>query len=134
MRRALALSCLPLCGLVLSACATTTSTGSFKGTQHAVAQTIANLQADVTAGEQAKICAQDLAAKVVGELGGKRGCEAAIKEQLAEVDGTEANVESVQVNGTSATARVKSTVSGKKSITTVVLLEEGGKWKISALR
>jgi copper chaperone CopZ len=134
MRRALALSCMPLCALAVSACASTTSTGSFKGAEHAVAQTIGNLQSDATGGEQKKICTQDLAAKVVASLGGAKGCEAAIKEQLAEIDGTEAVVEAVQVSGTTATATVKSTVAGKKTLSTVVLVEEGGKWKISALK
>jgi hypothetical protein len=134
MRRALALSCLPLCALAVSACATTTSTANFKGTEHAVAQTIANLQSDVTAGEQKKVCGQDLAAKVVTSLGGTKGCEAAIKEQQAEIDSTEADVETVQVSGTTASAKVKSTFAGKKRLSTVVLVEEGGKWKISALQ
>ncbi len=133
MRRALALSCLPLCALAVSACATATTTGNFKGAEHSVAQTVANLQGDVTAGEQKKICSRDLAAKVVASLGGTKGCEAAIKEQVAEIDNTEADVESVQVSGTNATAKVKSTVAGKKTLSTVALVEENGTWKISAL-
>lgn len=134
MRRALALSCLPLCALAISACATKTSTGNFKGAEHSVAQTIANLQSAVTAGEQKKICAEDLAASVVTSLGGAKGCEKAIKEQLAEIDGTEAEVEAVRVSGTTATAKVKSTYSGKKKLSEVTLLEEGGKWKVSGVK
>ena len=65
MRRPLALICLPLLALALAACGTTTSTASFKGAEHEVAQTIANLQSDITASEQKKICANDLAAAVV---------------------------------------------------------------------
>ena len=134
MRRALALICTPLCALAVSACATTTATGNFKGTEHDVAQTVANLQSDVTAADEKKICSQDLAAKVVTSLGGTKACETAIKEQLAEIDGSEANVESIQVSGTTATAKVKSTFAGKKTLSTVALVEEGGKWKISALQ
>jgi len=134
VRRALALSCLPLCALAVSACASTSSTGNFKGTEHSVAQTIGNLQTEATAGEQKKICAELLAAEIVAKLGGTSGCEAAIKSQLAEVDGTEASVEAVHVTGKTATATVKSTVSGKKQPTTVDLVEEGGKWKIAGLR
>jgi hypothetical protein len=134
MRR-LALICLPVCALAISACATTTSTSKFHGTEHSVAQTIANLQSDVTAGEQKKICANDLASSVVGKLGGPKGCEAAIKRQLAEADSTEVKVESVQVKGTTATAKVASTVKGKKNQPgTVMLVQEGSKWKISSLQ
>jgi len=125
---------MPLCALAVSACATATTTASFKGTEHAVAQTVVNLQSDATASEQKKVCSQDLAAAVVAGLGGIKGCEAAIKEQLAEIDAPEASVESVQVNGTTAIAKVKSTFAGKKTLSSVALVEEGGKWKISALR
>ncbi len=135
MRRALALCCLPICALAVSACSTTSTTGNFKGTQHAVAQTVGNLQSDVTAGEEKKICANDLAASVVSSLGGVKGCEAAIKSQLSEVDSTEASVEAVQVSGKTATASVKNTIAGKKNqLTKVALVEEGGKWKISGVQ
>ncbi len=132
MRRLLSIASVPLCAVAVSACATTTSTSSFKGAQHAVAQRVADLQSDETAGEQKKICANDLAAPVVNRLGGQKGCEAAVEDQV--VDNTEAVVESVQVNGTSATAKVKSTFGGKKRIATVAFQKEGSLWKISALQ
>ena len=132
MRRLLAIASVPVCALGVSACATTTSTSSFKGTDHAIAQRVADLQADETAGEEKKICANDLAAGVVKRLGGQKGCEAGVKDQV--VDNTEAVVESVQVSGTSATAKVKGTVAGKKRITTVAFQKEGSQWKISSLQ
>lgn len=132
MRRLLATASVPLCALAVSACATTTSTSSFKGEQHAIAQRVADLQSDETAGEEKKICANDLAGPVVKRLGGQKGCEAAVKDQV--VDNTEAVVESVQVSGTSATAKVKSTFAGKKRIATVAFQKEGSQWKISALQ
>jgi hypothetical protein len=135
MRRPLALCCLPLSTLALAACGTSVSTAGFKGTQHEVAQTVSNLQADATAGEQGKVCANDLAAALVTRLGGKKGCEAAIKSQLAQVDSLEAGVESVAVaaGGKTATAQVKSIREGKSRPSTVALVAEGGKWKISGL-
>jgi copper chaperone CopZ len=134
VRRLLALICLPLCPLVLAACGTTTSTASFKGTEHEVAQTIANLQADITAGEQKKVCANDLAGAVVTRLGGTKGCESTIKNQIGEIDNTELQVESVKVSGERATAGVKSVYQGKKRLKTVALVKEGGKWKIASLQ
>lgn len=136
MRRLLALLCLPLSALALAACgATTVSTSGFKGQQHEVAQTISNLQADATAGEQSKICANDLAAALVRKLGGAKRCETAIKHQLAEVDSLEASVQSVTVAaaGRGATAQVKSIHEGKSRTSAVSLVEEGGKWKISGV-
>lgn len=133
MRRPLAVMSVLACSLPLAACASTTSTAGFKGAEHEVAQTIVNLQSDVTASEQKKVCANDLAAVVVSRLGGTKGCEATVKERLTEVDNTELTVESVKVSGTTATASVKSVYSGKKKLSTVSLVKEGGKWRISAL-
>ncbi len=135
MRRLPVLLCLPPLALVLSACGTTVSTAGFKGEQHEVAQTVSNLQADATAGEQKKICGDDLAAAVVSRLGGSKGCEEAIKKQLAEIDSLEASVQSVKLaaGNTSATAAVTSIYEGKKRPSTVSLVKEGGKWKISGL-
>lgn len=135
MRRLLALLCVPVPALALVACASQVSTSSFKGEQHAAAQTVANLQADATAGEEKKICTEDLSASVVTRLGGTKGCEAAIKKQLAEVDSLELSVSGVTVepSGKTATAQVKSIREGKKHAGTVTLVKEGDRWKISAL-
>jgi uncharacterized protein YceK len=121
--------------LGLSACGSTVSTTKFKGEQHAVAQAISNLQSDVKAGDQKKVCANDLAASVVARLNATPGgCQQALKGQLSEVDNTDATVESVQITGTgskrAATARVKSIYNGKSRIKTVSLVNEAGKWKI----
>jgi copper chaperone CopZ len=64
------------------------------------------------------------------------GCEQAIKEQLTEIDAVELSVVSVALGGTptarTATARVKSIYSGKKKTSTMSLVKESGKWKISS--
>lgn len=134
MRRPLVLAAVSLCALGATACGTsTTSTSGFKGAEHEVAQTIANLQSDVTSSERGKICERDLAAPVVSRLGGKKACEAAIKNRLIEIDNTELTVESVKVQGTSATAQVKSVYGGKKQVRTVTLAKEGSRWKITSI-
>ncbi len=134
MPRPLALLCLLPSAVVLAACSGTVSVAAFKGEQHEAAQTIANLQSDATAAEEKKICANDLAGAVVTRLGGAKGCEAAIKNQLAEVDSLEVSVQSVHVGVTTATAQVKSIHEGRKVASTVSLVKEGGKWKISGLQ
>jgi copper chaperone CopZ len=135
VRRIIIPVCLALSAVLLAACGSTVSTAGFKGEQHEVAQTISNLQADATAGEQKKICASDLAASVVSKLGGTKGCEEAIKKQLAEVDSLEVKVQSVKLSSenTSATAAVRSVYEGKTRPSTISLVREGGKWKVSAL-
>ncbi|HXN36466.1 MAG TPA: hypothetical protein VN892_00345 [Solirubrobacteraceae bacterium] len=153
MRRAIVLLCWSLVGVGLTACGAAVSTSAFKGEQHEVAQTVANLQTDATGGEEKKICTNDLASAVVARLGGASRCEAAIKSQLNQVDNLEVSVQSVTLGAAkpggagkrgaagkpgapglaTASARVKSIHSGKHAESTVSLVKEGGKWKISAL-
>jgi hypothetical protein len=136
-KRALALFCAPALALGLSACAATVSTSGLKGEAKAAAETIKDLQSNVTAGDQKKICEGDLASAVVKRLASsKGGCQEAVKKQLAEIDSVELTVEAVQISGTTATARVKSIYSGKKRISSMSLVKEGAgsksKWKISS--
>ncbi len=133
-KRALALPCAALLALGLSACAKSVSTSGLKGEAKTAAETIKNLQTDVTAGDQKKICQKDLAKALVAKLdAGSGGCEEAIKGQLTQVDSFEVTVEAMQVSGATATAHVKSIYSGKGRKGTLSLVKEGGKWKISSL-
>jgi hypothetical protein len=119
------------CVLALTACGEAVSTGSFKGERRDVAQSISDFQKDATAGDQGKLCQNDLAAAVTARLKNAGGCTAALKSQLREVDALNLAVESISVNGASAQARVKSTWSGKSHISTLLLVKEGARWKIS---
>lgn len=121
--------------LALAACGTTVSTSGFTGQKRQVAQTIANLQSHATASEEKKICEQDLAGALVKRLGGAKRCEAAIKEQLAQVDNLEVAVLSVTLGaaGKTASARVKSIHEGKARPASLSLVKEGGKWRIAGL-
>jgi hypothetical protein len=136
MHRAPALLGLPLAALLLAACGNTTATASFKGEQHAVAQAISNLQAHATAGEQSKICTNDLSATIVTSLGGTKHCETAIKDQLAEINNLEVNIQTIHLapHDTSATASTTSTYEGKIHPTTLTLTKEHGTWRITGVQ
>jgi Domain of unknown function (DUF4878) len=135
LTRRLTSLCLVLCAPLLAACGTagSTSTTGFTGVKREVAQGVAALESDSASAEQKKICAEDLAAHVVKSLGGAKGCEAAIKRQLNQVDELEVSVESVKVagTGTSATATVKSIHEGKSKLSTLSLVKEGHTWKVA---
>lgn len=129
-------SCAVLLVIGLSACATTVSTSGYKGEAKDVAQTVKNLQSDVTAGEEKKVCQNDLASSVVKSLSTtKGGCQQVIKNQLAEIASFEVSIRSIQVTSPakSAMARVTSKYSGKNRISTISLVKEAGKWKIAKL-
>jgi hypothetical protein len=122
--------------LGLAACGETASTSGFKGESHNVATSVADFQKDASAGDQKKLCENDLAAEVTTHLRGGGGCQAVLKEQLHEVDALNLTIESINVSGAStrALARVKSTYSGKSRITTLTLVKEGSRWKISGVQ
>jgi hypothetical protein len=124
-----------LLAVALAGCGSTVSTSGFKGEEHAVAQAVADLQSNATAGDQGKVCHKNLAASVVTRLGGVQACEAALKGQLSEIDSLEASVKSVQVapSGKSATATIESVYEGKKRKRTVTLVKEGGSWKVESV-
>jgi hypothetical protein len=135
-KRALVLPCAILVALGLSACAKTVSTSGLSGEAKDAAETIKDLQSDVTAGDQKKVCNNDLAKALVTKLSSASGgCQQALKEQLAEIDSLELNIDTVQVTSPAhaATATVTSVYAGKKRKSTLSLVKEGNKWKISAL-
>jgi hypothetical protein len=116
------------------ACGSTVSTSGYKGESHNVAQTISNFQSDATTGDQQKLCQNDLALAVQTRLkAAGSGCQQALKDQLPQIDNFNVTVESIAVSGDTATAKVKSTYSGKSRISTIQLVKEGKDWKISSL-
>jgi hypothetical protein len=131
--------------LCAGGCASSVSTSSFRGEEREVAQTIANLQSDVSAADEKKVCENDLAASVVARLkSSPGGCTQTIKGQIQEIDNLESAVEHVSLgpvaSGThahaitrTATATVQSIYEGKNRPATVSLVKEDGKWKIAAV-
>lgn len=120
-----------LCASALGACGETVSTGSFKGESRHVAETVSDFQKDATASDEQKLCANDLAKTLTKRLGAAGGCQAVVKEQLGQVDALNLTVDSIAVNGATAQARVKSTWEGKSRVSTLSLVKEGNRWKIS---
>lgn len=135
MRRAcISLLAAALLALGLAACGGAVSTSGFKGEAHAVAQRISDLQSDVTAANEQKICAEDFSSAARGRLSTGGGtCKQALKRQLGSIDGYELTVKQIAVRGATATATVQSTWSGKLRLATLELVREGRRWRISGL-
>lgn len=118
----------------ISACGQTASTGSYKGESKHVATTISNLQSDATSANASKVCSRDLSARVLKRLeAGGESCKKALEDQLREVDTYSLTVESISVQGDAATAKVKSTWSGKEKVHQLSFVKEGGSWKVDSL-
>lgn len=115
-------------------CGTATSTSKFHGESHAVAQRISEFQSHASGSSHSEICKSDLSAALRARLTTPhRSCTKAIEEQLRQVDTFEVEIQSISLAGTRASARVKSTWSGKQSATTLSLVKEAGSWRIAAL-
>jgi Domain of unknown function (DUF4878) len=123
-----------LLALAVAGCGGAVSTGNLKGESKAVAERIATFQSDVTGGEAKKLCQNDFARAVQTRLqAAGADCTQALKKQLGAIDDFELTVESVAVDGDTATAKVKSMWSGKLRATTMRLVKEGKTWKIAGL-
>lgn len=130
---------LPACALAIalgvSACGgTESSTGNYKGEQAKVAEAISSLQSNATVLNAKKVCSEDLAASVGKHLEAQGStCVKALESQLRQIDTYAMTVESIDVKGSEATAKVKSTWSGKQLENTLSLVKEGGRWKLQSL-
>lgn len=136
--RVLAVLCLTLPALGAAACGRTVSS-SFKGEAHEVAQAVSNFQSDARNSEEQKICTSDITSVLATRLDSSSGgCKQAIKRQLTDVDSYDVTIHSIQVNGArarpTASAAVTSTYSGKTRSSTLLLIKEAGKWKISGVQ
>jgi hypothetical protein len=120
--------------LPLAACgaAAPSSKSKFTGEQQKVAQVVDDLAAAGRNGDAAKICADILAKELVAELKSAGGdCVTEMKSAIDDASDYDLRVDSVKVNGTSATARVRQGTKG--AATTYTFVKESGGWRASQL-
>jgi hypothetical protein len=127
-----------LAAAALAGCgAASTSAGNFHGEQKTVAQVIDDLSSAAQSRDTAKICNTLLDPALAAKLKSPTGdCQQAIGHQLDDTDNFNVTVQSVLIGpapGTTATARVKSTHSGKSTVNTLTLVKQGTSWHISGL-
>jgi hypothetical protein len=135
--RLLALTCAAALSALGAGCGPATSTSTFHGEEHAVAQTVSEFQSNANSRNQAHICTHIITAELRRRLATPhRSCAKALEEQLAQVDNFNISIEpgGISVRGQRATARVKSTWSGKEAPSTLELVKEAGRWRIAALQ
>jgi hypothetical protein len=149
---------LVLAGLTVGGCAATTqtSTGSFQGDAHLVAQAINDLSSAASSHDNAKICNQLLAPALVTVLNRSTGgCQRAVGNQLDDTDNFDLTVQSCPnnsapnecgiapqslsngaanaANGTTATAWAKDIQSGHTHYDKLKLVKQSGSWRVSGL-
>jgi len=124
-----------LAALALAACgsAGTDSSGSFEGQDREVASTVEDLQSAAADDDASEICRTLLAKSLLDQIGSGDACQKAVSIAIDAVDTTELKVESVRIDGTNATARVKSGTGDGSTTRTVQLTREGSNWKIATI-
>ena len=115
-------------------------TGKFDGTDKDVAQAVYDFRDAIAKRDESKICDSYLTPALRDKIAAdgkaaKRGstCQDAIKDSIQDIDATDITVESVSVQGTTATATIKTNVqSGTDPTDTLKLTNDRG-WRISEL-
>src|SRR3954447_24232023 len=114
-------------------------TGKFKGDQKDVAQAVYDLRDAISKRDESKICDSFVSAGFKAQLAagaktGHRGtrCSDDLKDSIQDIDGTDVKVESVDVSGKTATAKVKTNLAhGTDPCATYAFVDECG-WRLSA--
>jgi hypothetical protein len=119
--------------LALSGCSlakSSASTSGFTGQQALIAATLNTLASDSSSANGADICANVFAAPVRARLDKIGKCATIVDAQLKTIDDFKLTVKTIQVSGSSATARVQTVHNGKKVIQTVSLTHESAGWRV----
>jgi ABC-type oligopeptide transport system substrate-binding subunit len=135
---AAALAAVATCAALAAGCAPTSSSktdvGKFKGAQRPVAQAVSDFQTAATNGDEERICSTLLARSLVSQLTAHgKACPAVVHEAIRDADTVDLTVQSVQVDGDKATARVKLETGKKDRAATLGLVRENGTWRIATL-
>jgi hypothetical protein len=115
-------------------------TDKFEGAEKDVAEAVFEFRDAVAKRDEGKICDTYFTAALKEEVASKgkaagRGstCAKAIEDSIADIDATDIEVTDVTIEGTKATAKIKTDLSkGDDPTDTIVLADEKG-WRISEL-
>jgi hypothetical protein len=121
----------------LAGCAATgsgDSSGDFRGEQRSVASVVEDLQSAGSKGDEDDICTNLLAAPLARRMGARRGgCARAVNAARKDADAFDLKVESVRIQGSRATARVRADRGDRDELTTLGLVKSGATWRITDL-
>jgi hypothetical protein len=110
------------------------SSTDFRGDQRQVASAVEDLESAAANGDEAEICGQLLATRLVDRLSARgRDCRTAVQDALDDADTSDLTVESVRITGDTATARIKEETGDPDRDVTVGLVRERSRWKIARL-
>jgi hypothetical protein len=120
--------------VALAGCTTAGSTSSkkFTGPANDVSKAISDLQSAAQRKDSGKICSQLLAGSLVTKLGGPgTACGQEVDKAISDADEYSLDVQTINVTGDQATARVRQGSDGRTK--QVTLVREAGAWKVAGV-
>jgi hypothetical protein len=134
MRRSLAALPLVVAALASGCTGSASSTSDFQGEQKQVADVVEKLQSAGETGDAKEICEQLLAKSLADEIrAAGSSCEQELEKAIDDADDFDLEVESVEITGNTATARVKGRDRGADRVVTFEFEREGSSWRATSL-
>jgi hypothetical protein len=121
--------------LAAAGCAgTSSSANDFEGEQKRVADVVEKLQTAGETGDAKEICDEVLAKSLADRIKAAGStCEQEMDKAIKDAEDFDLDVESVRVNGNTATARVKGRDRGADRVRTFQFEKEGPNWRATNL-
>ena len=134
MRRSLAALPLVVAALASGCAGGASSTSDFTGEQKQVADVVEKLQSAGETGDAKEIC-DDILAKSLSDQIKAAGstCEQELDKAIKDADDFDLEVESVTIDGNTATAKVKGRDRGADRVRTFEFEREGQTWRATSL-
>jgi hypothetical protein len=134
MRRRLLAVPLVLAVLAAGCAGSSSSANDFEGEDKRVADVVEKLQSAGEAGDAKEICDEVLAKSLAEQIKAAGStCEQEMDKAIKDADDFDLEVESVTVNGNTATARVKGQDRGAERVRTFEFEKQGPNWRATNL-
>ena len=134
MRRSLVAVPLVLALLAAGCAGSSSGTAEFEGEQQRVADVVEKLQSAGETGDAKEICEQVLAKSLADQIRAAGStCEQEMDKAIKDADDFDLEVESVTIQGNTATARVKGRDRGTDRVRTFEFEKEGPDWRATNL-
>jgi hypothetical protein len=134
MRRSFAALPLVFAALASGCNGSASSTSDFQGEQKQVAEVVEKLQSAGETGDAKEICEQLLAKSLADEIrAAGSSCEQELEKAIDDADDFDLDVESVTIEGDTATARVKGRDRGADRVVTFEFERDGSSWRATSL-
>jgi hypothetical protein len=134
MRRSLLAALLVLAALAAGCAGSPSSAGDFQGEERKVADQVEKLESAGETGDAKAICDDVLAATLREQIqAAGSNCEQELDRAIKDADDFDLDVESVTIDGDTATAKVRGNDRGEDRVRDFEFVREGADWRATSL-